>query len=111
MTTPAIRKALQEKHGNTISRYELNEALKYINGIQKSILKEMDKLDDEFTEAMQKVGNSTQGREAVERNYSHWRRVLVSVFEPLEDAKAHWNYHGQNLTGEKHPEPRHKGTY
>ncbi|EIW6816251.1 hypothetical protein VB285_004454 [Salmonella enterica] len=111
MTTPAHRKALADKHGKTITGYELDEALKYIDNMQKGIKKEMDALDKEYTETLKKVENNPKGREAVERNYSHWRHVLVSVFEPLEDARAHWKHHGQNLTGEKHPEPRHTGTY
>ncbi|ECH2809481.1 hypothetical protein FOM74_22425 [Salmonella enterica] len=100
---------LAVKH-DKINHGEYEDALKYIDGMQKGILKELKKLEDEYTDLLKKSDKADYVNR-VERNYSHWRHVLVSVFEPLEDAKAHWHYHARGLTGENHPEPRHKGQY
>ncbi|ELI5726088.1 hypothetical protein RRK80_004699 [Salmonella enterica] len=109
--THAYRKALADKHLTTnqpphIAAQQHNEAMQYINNIQNKIKKELDKLESEYEEQITK-SDKPEYREAVERNYIHWRHVLVSVFEPLEDAKAHWKHH----TGLTSDEPRHKGKY
>ncbi|ECY4911714.1 hypothetical protein AVB38_23585 [Salmonella enterica subsp. enterica serovar Bredeney] len=111
MPTAAERRVMADRHLTEqpphIAAQQHSEAMQYINGIQKSILKELDKLEDEYTEQMEKVKGNQRAVEAIERNYIHWRHILVSVFEPLNDAKEHWNHH----TGLTDKQPRHTGKF
>ncbi len=85
---------------------EHNEALRYINRLESGILKELRKLDAEYEEQLTH-SNKPDYIERIERNYIHWRHILISVFEPLKDAHKHWNHH----TGLSNEEPPHNGKF
>ncbi|EBX6050928.1 hypothetical protein E2019_22960 [Salmonella enterica subsp. enterica serovar Amager] len=86
----ATRKALAEKH-NTRTVGDCEDAIKYMKNIQKGLLKEMDKLDKEYETGMTR-GNNPHFVETVEKNFVHWRHILVSAFEALEHGKQHWEH-------------------
>ncbi|EKN6871987.1 hypothetical protein PXY30_004450 [Salmonella enterica] len=105
-------KHLAHKHGKTITGHELEQAHNYVNGIKKSLLKELDKLENEYEASLKRAKGDSKIIHMAERNYSHWRHIIISVFETLQDASHHWHYVGQGLTGKKvkHP-PRWTGTH
>lgn len=100
---------LNRKH-DKINHGEYKQALEYVNNLQNGIKKDLEKLKDEYQELLSK-SDKPDYVNRVERNYAHWRHVLLSVIEPLEDAKHHWHWAAEKLTGKAVGEPHHKGSY
>lgn len=105
-------KHLAHKHHGEITGEEYHNALSYIRHIETGIFKELAKIEDELERAIKRANGDKKIIQMAERNFVHWRHVLVSVLEPLADAKHHWKWNGQNLTKQPvHQKPRWEGTY
>ncbi|EGK0756603.1 hypothetical protein IOL78_003837 [Salmonella enterica] len=102
----ATLKALADKHTQNTTKGQIDEALRYIANIESGIRAELEKLNDEF-ETLMSHSDKPEYRERIENNYIHWRHILVSVVEPLQDARHHWQYHA----GTRKDKPRHMSTY
>ncbi|HFW0119414.1 TPA: hypothetical protein ACIARM_004407 [Salmonella enterica subsp. enterica serovar Javiana] len=99
-------KALADKHTQSTTHGQIDEALKYIGNLEKGIKAELEKLEQEF-EHLMSHSDKPEYRERIESNYIHWRHILISVFDPLQDARHHWQYHA----GTRQDKPRHMNTY
>ncbi|EJZ4755031.1 hypothetical protein OIC52_004886 [Salmonella enterica] len=111
LTREHIRNLAYKHHGE-ITGEEYHNALSYIRHLETGILKEIEKVENEYERDIKNSHGNKKYIEMAERRFVNWRHILISVLEPLADAKHHWKWNGQNLTKQPvHEKPRWEGTY
>lgn len=92
MTPERLKHLVYKHHNNRFTRHHYDEATAYIKTIKDSLLRELDKLETELEYNLKLSHGHTKTVESAERNYVHWRHILVSVLDSIDDAQHHWDY-------------------